>query len=93
VIHYDGGSVTSVKRAWRKSREDALLGADVIPHTMRHTAASWGIQHVETTQELQVLADFLGMSLKMLLEVYGHLNPVHQKSASKAISMRPGAKT
>lgn len=92
VIHYDGGSVTSVKRAWRKSREDAGLGAEIIPHTMRHTAASWGIQNVRNTQELQALADFLGMSLKMLLEVYGHLNPVHQKSASAAISMRPGAR-
>jgi len=92
VIHYDGSSVKSVNRAWRKSREDAGLGEDVIPHTLRHTAASWGIQNVETPQELQALADFLGMSLKMLLEVYGHLNPVHQKSASAAISRRPGAR-
>lgn len=90
VIHYDGQSVVSVKRAWRNSREDAGLGPDVIPHTLRHTAASWGIQNVETPQELQALADFLGMSLKMLLEVYGHLNPVHQRSASAAISRRPG---
>jgi len=93
VIHYDGGSVKSVKRAWRNSRADAHLGTDVVPHTLRHTAASWGIQNVETTQELQSLADFLGMSLKMLLEVYGHLNPVHQKSASAAIGRRPGAKS
>ncbi|WP_299812375.1 site-specific integrase [uncultured Roseibium sp.] len=89
VIHYEGESVTSVKRAWRNSRADAQLGAEVVPHTLRHTAASWGIQNVESTQELQALADFLGMSLKMLLEVYGHLNPAHQKSAAAAIGRRP----
>ncbi|WP_068419945.1 site-specific integrase [Labrenzia sp. OB1] len=91
VIHWDGQPLTSTKRAWKNSRVDAGLGDDVIPHTLRHTAASWGIQNVETTQDLQSLADFLGMSLKMLLEVYGHLNPAHQQAASDAISRRPGA--
>jgi integrase len=91
VIHYDGGSVTSVKRAWRNSRSDAGLGQDVVPHTLRHTAASWGIQNVQTIQDLQQLADYLGMSLKMLLEVYGHLNPMHQQAAADAITRRPGA--
>lgn len=92
VIHWKGEAVTGTKRAWKNSRDDAKLSADVIPHTLRHTAASWGIQNVESPQELQSLADFLGMSLKMLLEVYGHLNPLHQKSASDAISRRPGAR-
>lgn len=92
VIHWKGEPITGTKRAWKNSREDATLSDDVIPHTLRHTAASWGIQNVESPQELQSLADFLGMSLKMLLEVYGHLNPLHQKSASDAISRRPGAR-
>lgn len=90
VIHRNGAPLKSTKRAWSGGREDAGLGSDVVPHTLRHTAASWGIQNVETTQELQSLADFLGMSLKMLLEVYGHLNPMHQREASDAISRRPG---
>lgn len=89
VIHRDGKPMDSLKKAWRNSRDDAGLDGEVIPHTLRHTAASWGIQNVETTQELQALADFLGMSLKMLLEVYGHLNPQHQKDAADAISRRP----
>lgn len=71
---------------------DAGLDQEVVPHTLRHIAASWGIQNVRDVQELQSLADFLGMSLKVLLEVYGHLNPVHQKSAADAISRRPGAR-
>ncbi len=83
--------MNSVRKAWANSREDAGLGGHVVPHTLRHTTASWGIQNVETVQELQSLADFLGMSLKMLLKTYGHQNPVHQKAASDAISRRPGA--
>ncbi|MEP3049452.1 MAG: site-specific integrase [Roseibium sp.] len=90
VIHRNGTPMKACKRAWSNSRDAAELDADVVPHTMRHTAASWGMQNVETPQELQALADFLGMSLKMLLEVYGHLNPLHQKAASDAISRRPG---
>lgn len=90
VIHRNGKPLHSTKRAWAGSRDDAGLGSDVIPHTLRHTAASWGIQNVETPQELQSLADFLGMSMKMLLEVYGHLNPLHQREAADAISRRPG---
>lgn len=102
VIHWNGEPMDSVRKAWANSRDKVveknedtgekvkLLGSDVTPHTLRHTAASWGIQNVRTIQEMQALADFLGMSLKMLLETYGHLNPVHQKSASDAISRRPG---
>lgn len=104
VIHRKGKPLTGTKRAWANSRDDATLkdertgepykalDKDVIPHTLRHTAASWGIQNVQTPQELQSLADFLGMSLKMLLDVYGHLNPLHQQEASDAISRRPGAR-
>ena len=90
VIHSDGEPVGSIRRAWAASRKDAELDQDVVPHVLRHTAASWGIQNVRTIQEMQSLADFLGMSLKMLLETYGHLNPIHQKAASDAISRRPG---
>lgn len=90
VIHWNGEPVTSTKRAWNNTRDDAGLDRNVIPHSLRHTAASWGIQNVETAHDLQSLAEFLGMSLKMLLEVYGHLNPTHQKAASDAISKRPG---
>lgn len=91
VIHRDGVPMESVRKAWANSRKDAGLDTAVVPHTLRHTTASWGIQNVITVQELQALADFLGMSLKVLLETYGHLNPVHQKAASNAISRRPGA--
>lgn len=67
------------------------LDPEVIPYVLHHTAASWGIQNVTTTQELQGLANYLGKSLKLLLDVYRHLNPTHHQAASKAIGRRPGA--
>lgn len=91
VIHCDGQPLKSVKKAWVKTREAAELDPEVIPHVLRHTAASWGIQNVTTTQELQGLADYLGKSLKLLLDLYGHLNPTHHQAASNAIGRRPGA--
>lgn len=57
----------STRKAWANTREDAALGLDVVPHCLRHSTAFWGMQYVETVQELQALGDFLGMSLKMLL--------------------------
>ena len=92
VIHWNGEPVADPKKAWATVRRDAGLDKAVVPHTLRHTAASWGMQNVETPQDLQVLADFLGMSLKILIDVYGHLNPQHQAAAANAISKRPGAR-
>lgn len=88
AIHRDGVPLDSVKKAWRNSREDADLDADVIPHSLRHTCATWGMQNGADIYEL---AGFLGMSVKMLNDVYGHHHPNHQKRAADAVSMRPGA--
>ncbi|PTW60673.1 phage integrase family protein [Breoghania corrubedonensis] len=62
----------SVRKAWANSREDAGLGPDVVPHTLRHTTATWGMQN---KADLYQFAGFLGMSVKMLNDVYGHHHP------------------
>jgi integrase len=41
VIHYQGGRVRKLRRSWAAARDAAGLGEDVIPHTLRHTAATW----------------------------------------------------
>lgn len=35
------------------------------------------------------LSGYLGMSIKMLIEVYGHHHPDHQSSVSDAFARRP----
>jgi integrase len=75
VIHYQGSRVQKLRRSWAAARAAAGLGVDVVPHTLRHTAATWLMQ--EAT-EMWEAAGYLGMSLKMLEEVYGHHHPDFQ---------------
>ncbi|WP_306147003.1 MULTISPECIES: site-specific integrase [unclassified Roseibium] len=103
VINRFGEPIENIRKAWVNSRNDVTeidpatgeakhpLGSDVSPHTLRHTAASWGIQNVQNVQDLNALADYLGMTLDILLSTYGHLNPIHHNAATNAISRRPGS--
>jgi len=77
VVHYQGTKVRKLRRSWATARDAAGLGDDVIPHTLRHTAATWLMQRAV---DMWVAAGYLGMSVKMLEEVYGHHHPDFQKS-------------
>lgn len=85
VVHYYGAPVGKLRRSWEKVRELAGLGEDVVPHTCRHTAATWqmqaGTDHFEA-------AGYLGMSVETLIRVYGHHHPGFQSSAARASSKR-----
>lgn len=85
VIHWNGSSVKSVKKAFRSARINAKLDQQVIPHSLRHTAATWLMQAgVEPWQA----AGFLGMTVEMLERTYGHHSPNFQRAASTAIAAR-----
>lgn len=85
VINWNGSSVLSVKKAFRTARQNAKLSNDVIPHTLRHSCATWLMQAgVEPWQA----AGFLGMTVEMLERTYGHQSPNFQKAASTAIAAR-----
>lgn len=83
VIHWNGSSVQSVKKAFRNARERAGLDDQVIPHTLRHTCASWLMQAGVSQWDA---ASFLGMTMEVLDRVYSHpSSPDFQKAASEAI--------
>jgi integrase len=85
VIHWNGSSVQSIKKAFRSAKRSANLSEDVTPHVLRHTAATWLMQAgVETWQA----AGFLGMTVEMLERVYGHHSPTYQKQAADAVTKR-----
>jgi integrase len=93
VINWNGSSVLSVKKAFHSAARNAKLGqvvngkfkTDVIPHTLRHSCATWLMQAgVEPWQA----AGFLGMTVEMLERVYGHHSASYQKAASTAIAAR-----
>jgi integrase len=81
-VEYNGEPVERVGRAMRgllaDCREAAAYGADIVPHSFRHTAITWAMQSgVDPYQA----AGFFGIDLQTLLDVYGHHHPDHMQDA------------
>jgi integrase len=83
VVEWNGKSVKAIEKAFANAVADAALGPDVTPHVLRHTAPTWLMQSGTSPWEA---AGFLGMSLEMLLERYGHHHPDHLSGARKAFA-------
>lgn len=82
VVEWNGSPVLRINKAFRAAVKMAGLGPDVVPHTLRHTLATWFMQRgVDPWQA----AGFLGMSLETLQRVYGHHSPLHMEEARQAI--------
>jgi len=81
LIEWNGKPVKRINKAFRSVRRAAGFGDDVIPHTLRHTCATWLAQRGVPTWEA---AGFLGMTEQTFIDVYGHHHPDHQKNAVNA---------
>ena len=66
--------------AWHSAVRLAGLTGRVTPHTLRHTAATWLMQHGVPIWEA---AGFLGMSPGVLQETSGHHHPDHLRGAAQ----------
>jgi integrase len=86
VVEWNGEPVLRLVKAFARAVADAGLGPDVTPHTLRHTAASWGMQNGADHGEL---ADYLGMTVETLRRVYGHHDPNYLSDARDAIVRKP----
>lgn len=80
VCHYEGQPIRELRRSWGRAVKLAGLGADVTPHTLRHTRATWLMQAGIDPWEA---AGHLGMSLEMLQRVYGKHSPDYQRRAAE----------
>lgn len=80
VIHYDGKPVKSVKRSWATAVRAAGLDDDVTPHCLRRTRATWLMQ---AGVDMWEAAGHLGMTTRMLEDVYAKHHPDWQKRASE----------
>lgn len=85
VIHYRGHPVDKQRKSWAAAREAAGLGAEITPHILRHTAATWLML---TGPEIWDAAHYLGMSPKMLEDVYGHHSPDFQKDVASRVGRK-----
>ncbi|MGJ5022354.1 tyrosine-type recombinase/integrase [Bradyrhizobium oligotrophicum] len=89
-VEYNGQPVLSVKTAFKRAVDLAKLGKGVSPHTLRHTAATWLM--LNGTDVWQA-AGYLGMSVKTLLDVYGHHHPDHLRDAVSKITAKPSGRS
>lgn len=80
AVEHNGLPVKRVSKAFRRAARDAGLG-DVTPHTLRHTAATWMMQ---AGTDMWEAAGYLGMTVEMLSERYGHHHPAHLTNARTA---------
>ena len=85
VIHYRGKPVDKQRKSWAAARKAAGLGEEITPHILRHTAATW---LMFTGPELWDAANYLGMSPKMLEDVYGHHSPEFQKDVASRVGRK-----
>ena len=88
VVEWNGEPVRRINKAFRSVREAAGLGADVVPHTLRHTAITWQAQLGVPVHEI---CGFFGITPDMFDRVYGHHHPDYQANAVNALS-RPRQK-
>jgi integrase len=80
LCHYNGVRVTKLRRSWAGAVKRAKLGPDVTPHVLRHTRATWLMQAGVDAWEA---AGHLGMSVEVLLTIYGKHHPSFQKRAAE----------
>lgn len=87
-VEFNGKPVASVKTAFKSAVKLAGLGSGISPHTLRHTAATWLMQRGADPWQA---AGYLGMSLEVLLSVYGHHHPDYLSDAVEKIASREPA--
>ncbi|WP_454631038.1 tyrosine-type recombinase/integrase [Bradyrhizobium cenepequi] len=88
-VEFNGAAVKSVKSGFRSAVGLAKLSTEagkVTPHTLRHTAATWLMQRGADPWKA---AGFLGMSVEVLLDTYGHHHPEFLRDAAAAITTKP----
>lgn len=79
VINYEGDRVRKLRRSFGTALRAAKLKG-VSAHTLRHTRATWLMQSGSVTP--WEAAGSLGMSLRVLEEIYAHHHPDFQAAAS-----------
>jgi len=82
AVEWNGETVQNIKKAFANVAADAGLG-DVTPHVLRHTAATWLMQ---AGTDMWEAAGYLGMTVEILSQRYGHHHPDHLAGAKRAFA-------
>ncbi|MGO4566101.1 tyrosine-type recombinase/integrase [Rhizobium sp. 2YAF20] len=82
-IEFNGEPIEN-SRALSRLIKELFPDRKLVPHSFRHTAATWMMRESELA--INDIAGFLGMSMEMLDRVYGHHRTHHQQGIADAIS-------
>ena len=82
AVEFNGQPVGRIDKAFRQLVKDCELGPDIIPHALRHTAVTWGMQRGMDPWQA---SGYFGMSMETLLKHYGHHHPDHLRDAADAM--------
>lgn len=82
---YEGKITLRQKTGFASARRLARLGAEVTPHTLKHTCITWMLQSGVSTWET---AGFTGTSEALIRRVYGHHCRNHMPNAISAFTGR-----
>ncbi|MCX7584870.1 tyrosine-type recombinase/integrase [Phenylobacterium sp. 58.2.17] len=86
VLHHGGFAISGkIRRGFASCVRDAGLSAEITPHWMRHTCATW---LMEAGAELWQAAGYTGMTTAVLEKHYGHHRPDHQAGAIEALKAK-----
>lgn len=83
AVEFNAQPVGRIDKAFRQLVKDCGLGSDVVPHTFRHTAITWGMQRGMDPWDA---SGYFGLSMQTLLEVYGHHHPDHLRDAAEKMA-------
>jgi len=82
VLHHGGAPISGkIRTGFASCVRDAGLPAEITPHWMRHTAATW---LMEAGVDVWKASAFLGMNPQTLIDHYGHHRPDYQADAAQA---------
>jgi integrase len=85
-VEWRGKPVKRISKGFRHGVALARLsseGGRVVPHSLRHTAATWLMQG---GIDIWAAAGFLGMTVETLERNYGHHHPDYMQDAANALS-------
>lgn len=83
AVEYAGKPIDRMDKAFRQLVKDCGLGTDVVPHTLRHTAITWGMQRGMDPWDA---SGYFGLNLQTLMDVYGHHHPDHLREAAQKMA-------
>lgn len=83
AVEFNGHPVDRIDKAFRQLVKDCGLYSDVVPHTFRHTAITWGMQRGMDPWDA---SGYFGLSLDTLIRVYGHHHPDHLRDAAEKMA-------